>query len=371
MIEIVFKRIIFGSHLYNLFMMIKNTLPQFRDTTSNSMLRTDNRLEFQFSSSTADTVKKISNTEIAQENIAAPKPLKIRNQKKAIITDSSYIKVLDYKKSLSNKSLTVKHNSDIVFYQSTNTTVFQPQNSDTVSATNNNTFQQIITSSDTWNKFIAKDYVRQSNDWMVGVLLFVLILVGWIRMNFKKFFTDNQKAVLSLRDSKRLFEEQNSMSQRIFLGLNVVFFINITLFISQILEYYQILIFNFSLFVTLLFAVLFLILLKVIAFRFIGSLFQLNSLANEAIHHGFVLNRLVGLVLIPFVIAIPFVSDEYVLILIYTGFASFAFLYIIQVLRSLQLFLMKVPSILYSILYICALEIAPVIIIIKFCSLNF
>jgi len=53
-------------------------------------------------------------------------------------------------------------------------------------------------------------------------------------------------------------------------------------------------------------------------------------------------------------------------VLFYVGFSFVALLYVIRVLRLFLIFINRHVSIFYLILYLCALEILPVVIIIKY-----
>ncbi|MEA3446658.1 MAG: DUF4271 domain-containing protein [Bacteroidota bacterium] len=355
-------------------MKIESIYPQFRDTTVSTLLRRDAQPVYQFSTSKTDSVN-ITGQDTALEKVTPVKTtLQQKSQKKTEKTDLAYKKILDFKKSLSGKKL-IREN--IAVEQDTTRTqeIEQTFSFDSIVETDTRQAQEVnetltTESKSDWQNPIAFNKTWQSHDWMIGILLFVLISIGWIRMRYRKLLINNRKAALSIRDSKRLFGEQNFLSQRIYLMLNFVFFINLALFISQILEYYQVGIPRFSgfyIFSILLLVLIILYLLKILIYKFIAFLFQIQHVADETIYIWFVINRLTGLVLLPFIITIPFIADNYVIWLIYGGLTAFILLYLLQVLRSLQLFIMNISSVLYSILYLCALEIAPVIIIYKFC----
>jgi hypothetical protein len=209
----------------------------------------------------------------------------------------------------------------------------------------------------------------QSNDWMIGVLLLLLITLAWIRMNFRKLLIDNRKAAFSLRDSSRLFNEQNSLVQRVSFVLNIVFFVTLALFVYQALMVQSDQPTgsgSIVSFLVLLIAIILIYTSRVLVYKFLGYLFQYIEQSKELIHNSFVINRITAFILFPFIAIIPFIPGHYAQWCIYAGICFFGVLYALQLIRNMQLFLKNVHSVLYSILYLCALEIVPVIVLIKF-----
>ncbi|MCF8371076.1 MAG: DUF4271 domain-containing protein [Bacteroidales bacterium] len=375
--------------------------PQYQDTIVSTLLRTDTNPLYQFTPLPKDSsgLPEIDTLPKEKKKPASASPTK----KKIKTFDASYLKVLNYKKELSKQNLISKSlptvAETIVQQKEINTDsaiLFVKYEGDTFQslAIESNTLQSIVKESDTHQSMknesdtllstIEVSPVSElaesrdtganyrpwpSNDWMIGVLLVSLITLAWIRMSFRKLLIDNRKAVFSLRDSSRLFHDQNSLVQRVSFVLNMIFFVNLALFAYQVLSAYNGIPAGYGGIVSFFILLLVLILIyssRVLVYRFLGYLFQFTDQSKEIIHNGYVINRITAFVLFPFIAAIPFVADNYAVWLIYIGIGLFGILYFLQLIRNMYLFLMNSPSLLYSFLYLCALEIVPVIVLIKF-----
>ncbi len=354
--------------------MVNSIHPQFRDTAVSTLLRTDTQALYQFSSTSSDSGE-ISGTDTSPViQGTKPAPGKKIYSNKPLDRDSSYAKILKTKKLLSKNSLSK------AIEKSTTATVItiedehpiteqRPPDSSEIKI---KTITEVSPKQSNVSDHVHENYeiIKNSNDWMLVVIILSLVSIGWIRMSYRRLLIENRKAVISLSDSKRLFEEKNTIALRVFMVLNLIFFVNISLFITQVFEHFNVGLWGiagFPIFAVLLFTLLFLYLFRILAYKFTAFLFRINKLADEAIHHGFVINRFIGIVLVPFIVAIPFVSDPIAEYLIYGGIGSFVILYLLQLLRGLRLFLVNIPSVFYTILYLCAFEIAPVAVLIKFC----
>lgn len=372
-------------------MKLENVHPQFQDTIVSTLLRTHTDKLYQFTTPPKDSS---GSTGIDTLPKKKKKPAPVPPTKKKIKTyDASYLKVLNYKKELSKQDLISKSHpvvaETIVQQKEINTDsakLFVKNEGDTFQTIGkeSDTLQAILNEGDTLLTTIevspvseliesrdtdANSRFWQSNDWMIGVLLVSLITLAWIRMSFRKLLIDNRKAVFSLRDSSRLFHDQNSLVQRVSFVLNMIFFVNLALFAYQVLSAYNAMPDGYGgivSFFILLLALTLIYSLRMLVYRFLGYLFQLPDQSKEIIHNGFVINRVTAYVLFPFIAAIPFIADNYAQWLIYMGIGLFGILYFLQLIRNMYLFLTNIPSLLYSILYLCALEIVPVVVLIKF-----
>jgi hypothetical protein len=361
-------------------MILEKIHPQFRDTSVSTLLRTDTDQIYQFETSPKDSNEFASNETI--QNIQ-PKPLQQSVTKKTSKLDDSYKKILSYKKELSKQDLVLR---DDLTIQAQILKTYEP---DTVLAKTTEVPPKDtspVIAQDTVHSFIEVDPIArikeasnnmqnsrfwQSNDWMIGVLLLSLIALAWIRMGYRKLLLENQKAVFSLRETARLFHEQNSLAKRVSSVLNIIFFINLAMFAYQILWFTNTHWKGYSgvyLYLILLLAIIIVYLSRVIAYRFLGYIFHYTIQSKEIIHSGFVVNRINAIVLMPVIASIPFLPDLYAEWFIYLGAGLFGLLYLIQIIRNLRLFLINNSSLLYSILYLCALEIVPVAVLMKYIS---
>lgn len=210
-----------------------------------------------------------------------------------------------------------------------------------------------------------------STDWMLGVIIFALILFGWLRVGYNRFFRAAVHASYNYFAARRIFEEANVTRSRVFYFMNLLFFISISLFVTQYMEYQHISIFKIK--GILLFAIVFCVFILIYALKsmFLLALdfvFLTRGGFSSYVFTVFLYNKIVGFILLPIVSVLPFVPDNVTPWLFVAGGAVFIFLYLFRVLKGIQLCFKNRVSIFYLFLYLCALEILPVLILLKIVS---
>jgi hypothetical protein len=208
-----------------------------------------------------------------------------------------------------------------------------------------------------------------TTDWMVIIIMISLASLSWIRMFYGKFLTLTIKSTFNFQASEKFYREQNTLTQRVSFILNIVFIINFSLFICQILHINKLQLFDleeYTGFFIVFLVIAFLISVKYLIYKFIGYLFLINKLLSAYIHHMSVYNKAYGIILFPVIIGIPFLPDQLKKIAYFAGFLSFIIVYFAQIIRGIKIILYKDISIFYLILYLCTLEILPLLVLYKF-----
>lgn len=209
-----------------------------------------------------------------------------------------------------------------------------------------------------------------SNDWTIVVIFFIALVAGLIRNNTRNllpglssFFLFRGIGDPSSRDTGVLFRWPTFL-------LNFASFLTIALFIYCISEYYGFL----PGMAPLLFCLLVLLsLLAIITLRYliisVTSFFsEQREIFNEYLLTIFQSYNYLALILFFLIIVLsysPLPSPE---ILFATGIISFAVLYVIRIVRLFLIFIKRSVSTFYLILYLCALEILPVLVFWKYLS---
>lgn len=210
--------------------------------------------------------------------------------------------------------------------------------------------------------------VLSSEIWLMGLLLALLFLMAFIKFQFNAKLKTYLQSVFSYQSFYKMFKEQNATNRRLAILMSTVYFLNVSL-----VAYYTFMHFHSfqnglnhhftfpRIFAALLLGYfLFTIFNKIIAF-----VFESYALVNENIYNLFFSNRILGLSLLPLVVLYPYIPQnlsKYVLFLLW-GLVAGSF--ILRWFRGLKIsFKHKVPYS-YMFLYLCTLEIIPIIIIIK------
>ena len=150
--------------------------------------------------------------------------------------------------------------------------------------------------------------------------------------------------------------------------INVLFISNIAIFIIHLKQFLKIENIGFDEYV--LYFILFasfigLYVLRAISSYFIGFVFLKQKVFSEYFHNVNIITKNTGLILLPLIIALQFIAYKYLAIVIYIGISIIGVLYVLQLLRAFQIIIRNNVSILYMILYLCAFEITPFLIIYK------
>jgi hypothetical protein len=208
-----------------------------------------------------------------------------------------------------------------------------------------------------------------------GILLFtvfsiyVLTKVSEPRKIVKVFLS-----VFSLQEAKQLFREDFKLTKRLSLFLGIAFILVIA-FLIQITNHYFGLILNdytpLKQYLFFIAVVCISYILKFSANHILAFISSSTDLGKEYLFNVVVFAQTTGLILLPFVIAMQFTRYPsewflYPALIICLGF---------YVLRLFRGFIISVAEqnigIIYIFLYLCALEILPLLILIKFLLINF
>lgn len=212
----------------------------------------------------------------------------------------------------------------------------------------------------------------ESTDWMLGVIIVSLLLFGWIRVGFGRFVNAVTQAGYNYFASRRLQEEGNIVRSRVFHFMNLLFFINIALFLTQILDYNNLTLFNLHgisvFFASLVFWIV-LYGLKSFSLALLDFLFLTKGGFLSYNSTVFIYNKIYGFLLLPIVSVLPFVPSHITPIMFKIGIGMFGVFYVLRLFRGLQWGFKNRLSIFYMILYLCALEILPVLILYKLIAL--
>ncbi len=207
------------------------------------------------------------------------------------------------------------------------------------------------------------------NDWVLPVIMLTVFLYGIVYSESVRFF----KGILKFatlgginenvsRDMGGLFHWQSTL-------FNLASFVNISLFVFLTALWYDFMPFELPRIVH--WIISFGIIISALTIRHlicivVGNLSGKTDLFREYLVGIYQAYRLVGVLLLLIATLILYTNFIPLNILFYMGFSVVALLYLIRIFRLFLIFINRHVSIFYLILYLCALEILPVVIIIKY-----
>ena len=207
-----------------------------------------------------------------------------------------------------------------------------------------------------------------NSDWMVGVLLFALVLMAIVRFSFSKYLFKVFDSILNYQTASNLLSEKNMRNLRGSIFLNFLFFVNLALFLVQYAVYILSLNQENNNFIFFLYSFLLLVVVysgKAIIIRLMGYIFGAIKEAKEYLHTVFIYNKNLGLFLLPITISVPFIAPYATPMLLNFGLFITLIFYTFRLFRGFKILFRQHVSIFYMILYLCALEILPLLMIYK------
>jgi len=210
--------------------------------------------------------------------------------------------------------------------------------------------------------------------WMVAVFLIALGALGYIRVVYSKRFGLLFKTAARLQILRQVMREELLFSHRASLVLFTHFIVMASLIIYAALNYYELVsedMLGLTLYLSILFGLLFLYLLK---FGFMGVLkwlYRDKGLLREYRFEVFTVSKILGLMFLP--LALISVSVNVGKLEWVFPMAALLFLvsFVFRTIQGLAMSFSYNVSRIYIILYLCTLEILPFVLFLRIFSKGF
>jgi hypothetical protein len=205
-------------------------------------------------------------------------------------------------------------------------------------------------------------------DWILALLIFCFILQAWVQFVYRKRFRQLVLAPFSKRFLNQLVRDGNLFNERLSLALGIIYFISIALMIYEVNDLLlegQIPppLKEFSFYLVIMLSLLLFWIIKVSGIRMLGMVFKTENTTGMYLLNVLVINIITGMVLIPLLVLVIYMKSVFLLhITLIIIILSLLFLFIRGFLIGLSL---TKFSYLFLFVYLCTLEILPLIILIK------
>ena len=228
----------------------------------------------------------------------------------------------------------------------------------------------LLTAPNHFEKQKVEPMLRQAhgNDWLTILLLVCVAILAWIRFYYTRRLRQLFRAVYARHHVNQLVRDGNLSSERISFGLGLILVTGAgTLIFKLAGGNLNVLIgikSSFLTFMVITSALSLFWILKLLAIKGIGNLFRTRQAADEYHLTNVLYNITAGLVAFPFIIAWHFSQLQvllYVILAINLIAAAMRMLRNISIGLSVQSF-----SVVYLFLYLCTLEILPVLFVYKY-----
>lgn len=237
-------------------------------------------------------------------------------------------------------------------------------------------------STDTLYQGVAPDLIKvrrmdddSSFSFSNGIFIFLILMlfvVAWIRVFYSKVFTGLSKAVFYYQWAGKLFDEKNSVSQRVMNVLDLIFLINASLAIYYLMKHYIYTpgVSDIELLLSSTAISLFIYFVRFAGIGLIALLTKQIKIAEEFLSLTGVYHKAGGVILF-----IPLLAFNYIPENMIQGLSIFTLLilvlsFILPIYRGLSFAIKTKFLFFYYFLYFCAVEILPLMLTIKYFGLT-
>ena len=235
-------------------------------------------------------------------------------------------------------------------------------------------FKHVLGSNE-WFRFLAKpqaqfmeEHHSGSNEVLFYFFVGIILYFALIKVLFAKYFENLISLFIRASLRQQQIREQLLQSPLPSLLLNILFIITGGLFMAFLANYYGALNgMNYWVLVAGCSALLLLIyMVKFIVLKLMGWIFNISKATDTYIFIVFMINKIIGILLIPFIVILSFSGRPVQEIMVTISFCLVAFLFIYRFIASYPIIRHEIKvSIFNFFLYLCAFEIAPLLLIYK------
>ncbi len=216
---------------------------------------------------------------------------------------------------------------------------------------------------------LSQEHNSSSTDYLFYLLVSILLYFGLIRVFFEKYMNNLFQLFFRISMRQQQIREQLLQTPLPSLLLNVLFVISGGLYGCFLIEYYRMTDqFNFPSLLAYCCGSLFLLyLVKFALLKCCGWIFNIKKAADAYIFVVFLINKMLGILLIPFLIIMAFANNNDVdQIIITISFILLIILFIYRFSAGYRQVRTEIKiSIFHFFIYLCAFEITPLILIYK------
>ncbi len=216
--------------------------------------------------------------------------------------------------------------------------------------------------------FIPKAKADFIPNWTIILIIILFAILAAIRSASENYVVQLFQSLFDRKSATKLFKEKVSTLMSVTFRLDTFFILTTGSFIYQLADHFI----GFDdnerfLYLGLCIVALFLYInLKYSLYLLSGAIFDTKDETREYIFHAKTGNRIMAIILFPIVLSLFIAQGEFAEFLVFFGLGIVAIMLVIKTLRSMLLIAQKVFSFYYLILYLCTLEILPLLLMGKF-----
>lgn len=217
--------------------------------------------------------------------------------------------------------------------------------------------------------YSLKEKPQTNSDWTIIPILTGMFLLASIVTIYRKYLGQLFESIIYRFASNKLFNDKNIHVQRLAIMLDVLFILSFSLIVDQIAKRFELYLPPEKIkYIIFLVSCAFLLILRFFrwfVFRLSGLFSNHQSFFSELYISSSLYTRILGVFLVPFVFLITYSTGFIASFFIYISLLSMLIVLIFRIVIMFKVFIVRGFSIFYFILYLCALEIIPLLVILK------
>jgi len=217
---------------------------------------------------------------------------------------------------------------------------------------------------------VGKELILPNQDWVLGIVLIFWAIFASVRVGFLKYLGQLFVSIVNINAAIRLYQQRGYKTMYGAMRLDIIFHLILPLSVYQIAAFYKMDIPGYPailFFLALLLVINAYLFTKILLYKLAGSIVMLKEQTDESVFNIRLYYKALGLILLP-IVTVHAVIAQTNFITIWIMAALIVIMYFANVIRTIYLGIRKDISIFYLILYLCTLEILPLLLVFKLIS---
>ncbi len=229
-----------------------------------------------------------------------------------------------------------------------------------------NNFLDIPASS---KSLLREGHSRQTRDqWVIAVIIGLLLYTAILNRIMSKDFESVWQSFYSKRILSQVSKEDSIINSWTFIGLFLLFGLTFGLFLYLLAQYYHVYysISGVRLFTSLSLIILILFAIKFLVVKFLGFVFNINKLVSEYLSVLYLTYFNIAFVFLPVALCFSLLTNQLIPYILAIALVLIIVIFVWQYIRSSVNIISNILfHKFYLFVYLCALEICPILILIK------
>jgi len=202
--------------------------------------------------------------------------------------------------------------------------------------------------------------------WFFLYLMLLLGFFAWIRVYYGNIYAHTVQASTNFKVATRMFKDKSQLQNQLDNVLYTAYLLSLAYFLFFIEEKLKVVPYNLHGILLYLFnlaLLLGLFLARVVVINLLGSLFNQLDLFREYLYHTFIFNKLIGISILPLLLFVLYTTGALQTVFIWVTFSTLGVVIVMRIIRGAEFSFKKDISIFYMFLYLCALELVPLVLL--------